>query len=678
MSGSATAKVKQVPVDKEATLELKVQGGKEGDPVTFTVFKVDGDEQVDTVDGTIKKGKAVAKWAAKGPEPDGEDRSLRVYYTCEVNGVKTVSPELEVYLAKVEVTSQQEDGSALADAPFVLKVGKKEIKGNTGSSGTYTVDNVPPGELEITWRAPLRFVEWVEDTAGKKKAKLKKSFKAQLLWPPEGDHKQWVNLKKDPKKPEQGNRLQVRVGVHPDDGPSRAGDVFYAKIEYPAPDDLSPRTQPKRELVKGKVHPWSDPDPGIAVELKKDGAEATFELELGLAGGDQVTLKVGGTDTCEDAEVTITNWRRVFYQLTRNKASVIHDLSRADGDLADVFVVYEQSKELTFERKDTPKDLPGAWVDAAEFGGTAGDLKLVIGSHNATWFRKQFVDDKKPLGNHVMICDKQYDAWESAKSKAPLRQLVSFDLKKATDWSPALDGEVFQTNLADGKHPLVSGSWTSTAPKGKPGAGKKGKLAAADVAVDRTQQTRRVLVTLPGGGSGPGDLVGDGTDDAHFPVRVTLTLTYALGPYLGESDGPHQLIVLTPGSDCFNDTITHELGHTLRQAPSKTNAPPKGLVLDDHPHRYNYHGHSGPHCAHGLNAAATHKRDGKGGVVALAGDATDEDDYGDLCKADGSSVFGDCVMYGSGPSNDPSSAADGFCADCKPYVKAQAMTTMRS
>ena len=48
--------------------------------------------------------------------------------------------------------------------------------------------------MTVVWKAPARQIgDWVEDGAGQKTAKLKKSFKARLLFPEAGDHEQLTN-----------------------------------------------------------------------------------------------------------------------------------------------------------------------------------------------------------------------------------------------------------------------------------------------------------------------------------------------------------------------------------------------------------------------------------------------------------------------------------------------------
>jgi hypothetical protein len=653
----AATKIKQVPVDKETTLSIKVEGAKEGDPVTFSIKKQADDSEVDTVDGTIKKGKAVAKWTAKGPEPDGDERSWRVYFTAEAAGNTATSEEMEVYLDKLEVTSVGEDGAALKDRKFTIlvgpdgKLGKKE--GHTGSSGTTTVDNIPPGDLEVRWRAPSRLVAEEEKKAGKLKAKLKPAPVAKLLFPEpvSGGAIQYVNHAPHPDHPEWGHKIKVRVGVEDEDGPTRKGDQIFLKAKWPEKEKLSKRNVPARALVGGKKLPWSDPEVGRVVTIKEDGGEAVFELELGYAGGDEVTIYVGGTDSCEDADCTIANWRKIYYQVThRSTLAKLPDLTRLTETLAELNVEYEPYGTKTFSEGDAGVP-PGTFFDGAVLD-RPGERLVCIGDHNKKWFHtKLFDDSKKPLGVHVLLCDFQLDGGIPAVTDLHTPVMTTPTLELTTS---ATNRFPFPVALQDGKSPIVSGSWRSTAPAGHPDAGKQGKLVDANVAL--SPKGRKIKISLPGDAAA---IVGDGSGDKKDPatkhkVKVVLKIKVVIGVFLGESDGTkgNWQLIASIAEDSMNDVMAHELGHTMNQCVQNKQAPPPGLKAKDHDRRYVKHGHQGPHCAEGMSATDFAK-----------------DDYrsNDACK---------CIMYGENRSSGGSRSNGKFCDKCKPFVIAERLTTM--
>lgn len=674
--------VQQVVAGKDAQLELRIKGSHpDGTACEFQVYKATDQSLLDTIDGQLQKGKATTKWAAKGPDAAGTARSHRVYYVVTVNNTeKTTSPELEVYHDWVQVTSKGEDDAALADMRFVVTVKAggfgKEFKGNTGSSGTFKVDNLPPGDVEVTWASPARLVEWTEGTATRRTAKLKKAFKATLLWPTAGTHEQWVNHKAKPGQPDWGSKLKVRIGVHPDDGPSKRGDEVFVKLEYPPADQLSKRTTPARGAKGATAAPWCTPMLGLKKQVERDGGEVEVEVELGLAGGDKVKIHVGGTEACDDEVVEVTNWRRIYYQLTRPDSMAVHDMARVDERMQACFVVYERFKEVTFTRDEAPPEVKGSWLLGSELGLT-DDRKdkylLIAGDHNATWFRKKFDTSKGKLGIDLTLCDEQFDAGETKKTRVTSRIVP---VMTAAEQDVMLDDDkvAFPVSLTDGGHPFISGTWEAVnPPKGKK---LKGKLTKDALKVDK--MTRTVKVVLPKTKKDdPGNIVGDGTGGT-YKIRCTIKLQAAFGPFNGWSDGAHLMVVLGTDAQVFNDVVMHEVGHSMKQAASGYNAPPKGLTLADHDHLYDEHGHSGDHCNYGFDdAGATHVMQflADGGVefVDIVGAASEQADYGLVKKKVGTeyrSVYGTCVMFGgSGEGWAPT----GFCEHCLPFIKAQSL-----
>lgn len=678
----AKGAVQTAVAGKDAHLELRVKGSHpNGTACQFQLYKAADDSLIETIDGQVQKGKATTTWTAVGPDEAGDARAHRVYYVVTVNSTeKTTSPELEVYHDWVEVTSQDDQGSALADMRFVLTVKTggfgKQIKGNTGSSGTFKVDNLPPGEVTVAWSSPARLIEWVEQTATKQTAKLKKAFRATLTWPKAGTHKQWVNHKAKPDQPDWGSKLKVRVGVHDDDGPSKKGDEIFIKLEYPAEDQLSRRKVPARGAKGATAAAWSKPMLGLTKKVAADGGGVEVEVELGLAGGDSVKIHVGGTEACDDEVVEVTNWRRIYYQVTRPDSMVVHDMARTDERLEPCFVVVERFKELTFTRDEAPAEVKGSWLLGSALGLT-DDRKdkylLIAGDHNAKWFRSKFDTSKGKLGVDLTLIDFQFDAGETKKTRVTAKivpVMTSAEQDVMLD-----DGKVvFPVSLTDGEHPFISGTWEAlNPPKGKK---LKGKLTKDALKIDKTART--VKVVLPKASPGdPGNIVGDGTGGT-YKVRCTIKLQAAYGPFGGWSDGAHLMVVLGSNDQVFNDIVLHELGHNMRQAASGDNKPPKGLTLADHAYIYEEHGHSGPHCNFGFDGAgATHvmqfKEDGAAEYVAISGAASAQPNYGRVKKQVGTeyqTVFGTCIMFG-GSGSTP--VATGYCDHCLPFIKAQSL-----
>jgi hypothetical protein len=544
---------------------------------------------------------------------------------------------------------------------------KKPRKGTTESGGKVTISDLPPGVVEVTWKSPARLISWEEEKATKLKAKLKKAFKVEFVWPKseEADeakriHEQLVNHKPDKKKehPEYGHKIKVRIKVVDDDGPSVKRELVYVKAEYDAAK-LSKRNKPKRAIAKGKKFSWADH--GKRAMFTKDGGEATFDLELGYAGNDEVILRIGGTEACDDQMIKIVNKRKLYYQVThRDTLAAKPAMARQATTLDEVGVVYEETSTVKFKEGD--KGVPkGTFFDGAMVGKAGRQVN--IGDHNKKWFHtKLFKNTKKPLGVHVLFCDIQFDGG-SKKHHTQTHQPTLTTAVSAR--IPCTGGKhVFEKALQDEKDCVLSATWTSKAPKGHEMSKKKnksGKLDRAWIKIDHNADGTGFKIELPT--ANPDDLgnkVGDGTPPAgktakdpetKHPIKCKIKLKVADGEYLGEADGKvgyWQLIAVNSVSTT-NDVMSHELGHTMNQVVYKV-AP--GLKKTDHTRRYTGKGHTGAHCAEGMSQADFDSLANYGSVAA--------------CK---------CIMYGENSGS--ASLSDGhFCVQCKPFIMGEQLTTL--
>lgn len=677
MTVAAAGAVQKVVAGKDAHLALKVKGKfKDGTAAQFEVFKAADDSSIETIDGKIEKGKATTTWSAVGPDEEGTERTHRVYYVVTVEGEKTTSPELEVYHDTCEVTSQDADGNALPDVKFTLRVmqGKKkvhEVKASTGSSGTFAVPNLPPGDLEVEWRSPARLVEWTEEKAKKRTAKLKKAFRAQLVWPPAGDtHKQWVNLPASKAQPDQGSKLKVRVKVHDEDGPSKKGDEVFLKLEYPE-EGLSKRREPARGVKGGGLQAWSNPMLGVTKAVGADGGEVEFEVELGKAGGDLVTLHVGGTEACEDESVDVQNWRKLYYHLIRPESLVVHPFDETDAWLEPAYVVYERFKETTFTREESLATLKGVWQTGKALGREDPDEHaidmFILGDHNQDWLIGKFDPSKGKRSICLILAHFLGDGGAGTPNTLTVTKDVS-----AAEEDVVLDASMrtvaLPQSIDDAQHPLISASWSTaeglvvdgivgpktwkalgfegkpTLRRGSSGAdvstlqdalkskgadpgptdGEFGPLTEAGVRQFQTARGKRsgtltkdhvkiakadfkVKVVLPK--AAPGDP--GNLVSADLKIRVKLKLKVVHVGFGGRSWGQQQIVRQVKYPGIFNHIITHELGHSMKQVVHTGWGfpPPAGLDAADHKYAYIEHGHQGPHCRWKLDeAGATHIR----------------------------------------------------------------------
>lgn len=684
-----------MPAGQDATLGTKVNGIDEGTPVSFTIFKVKDDTQLGTADGVVDHGSATCIWPAEGPDPEAEgtNRECRIYFVAvpDGTGMEITSPEMIVYLDHVTIETLKEDGTAAPDTPVRIKIGGGSnptiVERSTGAEGTVRVENLPQGELELEWPAPIRFIDWKEPIkAARLRATVRPAFRVEILWPTgeaaEGEpeppesgedgkklHCQWVNLLRSKEEPDRGSLIRVKVKLKEVDGPGKQDDEIFAKLEYPPAKELSERPAERGFTGEARL--------STVVALRDEDGEAVFEIDLGLAGGDRVTLRVGGTESCEDDEITIVNWRKLWQKVVRPTcAELPSSLTRIEEHCASLNVVVEEiSEESTFGKNELSADEEHAWLSGADFSGEANDGReyWILGDHNASFARSRFDENKGPRGVNVVVASGLYDC---GIKRAP-RFTQDFSCTSRRFEVTADDGEFFMKHPRTGEHPLALGTWRSLAPKGHPDHGKQGKLEQEWVSVDRANAGRRFVLEceLPRDGS-PGDLVGSGevdsgqaAGDVKHPLQITVTALYAKGPIV---DARHPLtsevnVVRGAGDECLQDALAHELGHKMNVLGVEGETP------------YTGHGHTGDHCYSGLDAHASHvasvEADGShGNPIAAGAPGHTAPDYRKLyLDSKGTQAFGTCVMYGDAPEHDPDRVAKGFCQSCQTVIKAQSL-----
>jgi hypothetical protein len=628
-----------VGAGKTVVLTCGTSGIDDGEAAEIQVFKSSDNSSLDTLSSKVKNKIITAEWVAKGPEPDSEEQGWEVYYKAKCKGLETKATKLLVYCDSVEVESVDEEGSALPDACFRVTAGEESRDRNTGSSGIRKEEHLPPGEVLVEWIEPYELIEWIDEKGPKRKAKVKKVPPARLVWPEKGSHTQYVNLPEEEGKPEQGSLLKVKVTLEG----GKAGDKVYAKLT-PA-EENSKRDDPKPEIKNGVTEDWC-PDGGIEAELAGDDGtpdcEAVIEVELGKAGGDVFVLEVGGSKEKVSESVTITNWRRLYYQATHAADSALPDAAPLEASLAEAFIEYQQYNDVVV----VPDDLPaGSFMPGAELRRGSGNL-LVVGDHNRDQLKGKLQDDHAPIGAHVILCDAQYDGGPAGSPHEQTIEVEATSTRKTIIIDEPDLYDVFPTSIQDGEPSLRSGTWESKAPGGHADAGKSGDLTADLLDFSTGLTPDRVVVTLPPEAAA---IVGDGKTGKH-PVKLSLTLRVARGPFLGESEGVHQLIVRAKDDAIVCGLMVHEVGHGIRQTLAEV---PPGLSEADHGRGYTEHGHVGHHCGIGLTDAQ-------------------------WAEADYMPFDGACVMFGGGAAEAGPPNQGKFCEKCLPFVKADACDSLNA
>jgi hypothetical protein len=452
---------------------------------------------------------------------------------------------------------------------------------------------------------------------------------AVLLQPEEGTHTQWVNLSSDPADFARGSLLRVRIGL-PGGAP---GQKVWLRATRGEGHSL--RNDPPPATVGGK----SIVEAPLELTLPASG-EVEVEVELGLAGGDVLHLAVGATPDCAGPKVTITNRRKVWFQVTRPDVAPEVDFAPMVEAyrLVDIDLVRMPDLVLTPDRPDTK---PGTWVSGKELGDKyAPGQRLVIGNHNEPWFLQRRAPAPGPAFHFVYVHG-IYNPWNTAWTREPhTTGPFSFTLPTPDDALPRIpfngSYDLFSIALHDGGDSLVRGSWKSLAPEGHDDHGKSGDLHQKDIAITLRSGLAVTTGSVTPGPGGPGA--------EHHPVEVELELYVAYGPALGRAlQSGQSAIAITPGDDPWRTAVfTHELGHALGQAGSPI---PPGLEALPHGRLYVEHDHHGAHCATGLSDAdfaRPHYQDRPGAV---------------------------CIMWGQTNSTPPVEGGR-FCDRCVPFVRA--------
>jgi hypothetical protein len=617
-----------------------------------------------------KSGKAAGTWdKAKGP--DKPELVRKLHYHVELDGKKLTNlpEEIQVWARELEVVAKTKDDKpydgALARIHQVSEKNPQEganVLRKTDKDGKIVWRLAFPGAPKVEWERPYFLLDkkWNKSTGIEWEAKVHKVAPVKLQWPPPGKpHKQWVNFDTDDAKPDLGPTLKVKV-VAGKDGPVEKGNKIYLKAEFGKDNsERTPMAGGKKKSEKLELN--KEPDALGAAE---------FDVPVGYAGGDTVTISVGSTDECKDGSVTVETWRRLYYELmapecmkprlSENSAKK-WDLDKTTAQWAKtrlnaVFVEYELKESHVFEDAKVTK-----WLhDGAYLGRPAGNY-YVLGSPAA------YNNDPVPFGAaenrtiFVRCCDVVADANAAA----------DMELEVTKEETPSKGPEIYKVDPGTGNPSVSNVTWEAVIdPAANPahpgvaaGKAKTGALAVADIElVTKT----RFKVKLTGDAAA---LVGKASK-TKCPIKVKWKWQTA-DPYNGSANGGRQLMNLGRPVRPVACTICHELGHSmgmtvLEKATDATHVakgqpsvfqrkPPEGLAYPPpvpDGESYDGHDHTGSHCASGLTKAQ------KSG-----------DHYGGM--------KGICIMFGEG-GDEKNPTRDSFCETCAKYLKARNLSDLKT
>jgi hypothetical protein len=445
-----------------------------------------------------------------------------------------------------------------------------------------------PGFVEpsFTWAPPAELYCWAEgahDTGRYRKAELEvKGTAAKIVSPRPKKAGEpvtvYVNL--DPSK------IKVKVKGEPN-GQLHVRALFA--------DTNSKRNEPKPELIAA----------GATVEqnvhkatLTADASgEATFEVELGLAGKDSVTIGVGATSAAADDSITVVNLRRVWYQPIYRAGMTPPDFAEVEAAFVPAGIELVRSKEALV---DEVSDGTQNWIDGGWYSAKGkGQRWWNVGQQNFPKVKERyFRDERHPRELSLMLCDTTLNFAKDATG----------DVVTTVAWEIDEDDR-------DDDELVTTGSWKGGAPAkitkrafGFAFAFPK-RLDGSDAFVDVTWTCGSKSGTL-----GPDDLWWHPDDweeaSGYSAIRVRIpqacwkekaTMKFSGTLYYFEEVGG-----MTKGYHTANGVggrdaktlhmiVVHEIGHVLGQAFT-------GTLPGVEPHGRAYTGknHQGPHCADGV------------------------------------------------------------------------------
>jgi hypothetical protein len=659
-----------VPHDQDVELSLDVTGPNSGDikDFKFIFTRATDGKKVGEVTGTVNEKKmGSGTWKATGLE--GTELSARINWEAKAGKLAAFGRgELVVYYDTIEVVAKDEDGAAVEkalchvdvkpDPLYTATAMKTGSTRRTDGTGKVVFDDLPPGEVTVSFRTPYKLLEWVQEEGRAREAKIDKTYSARLVWPDPktlGDepHKQYVNLPASTSNPEQGSLMKIKVEVDLETtaGGGITGDKLYVKVEFG--ENNSPRNDDPKPMF-GTNEGGAGRGPFVVEKaLQSDGEVVEFDLQLGVAGGDEVKISVGGDEQCTDGTIDVVTWRKIWIKPVRVQQfhlpgdQLPEDLQQKINDtLLPVFIEpeYEDAEVVNYanvsvvdqhlaERMgfSNPDHAPFVFLQQlGSLGSPEQDIASTIVNDNPR--RLYWV-----LNNaiyHVVVEDFHLEfrgrtsSWQTSQEDnviAPVTFQGTSPLRLLREASTRTIGnEVRQI-------PPKRCYWYKVQD-----SSQKGDIL--DEHLEFEPDKSRFRLVLPKG-------VGIGFRDQIAATVKLVTYDVSAGSssgnFVASEYDPHKLLATVY-------TIVHELGHSIKQCASGNGGMP-GLP-DSHPHFYTGKGHQGSHCNYGLSASNRRK-----------------DSYRPLVR---SGTHGTCIMFGGvGPKTKYEKAMT-FCEYCEPYVKA--------
>lgn len=670
-------------------------------------------------EGTTKGGACAVKWVP--PSLDSREEKRTVVCTATVQGDFTIPAQelaFTVWPRTITVIAKDATGDPVRHATFTMTANGRPHAGVTDDRGEAKNVEVPDaGPLAIEWDAPwARRGEWEID--GRTwRATLVPLFTAKLRWPPSGAHKQWVNLPSNADEKSEGNDITVEVELDP---PDASGKVH---VLCELGDRNSERNHPKPAIHAPAVA-LPPRKHKLTLDVAANGV-ASFRAELGKAGGDTLTIKVSTSPEVfqglrDQDKVTVTNWRKIFYQLTTPAFEGFPDEIPAgvwggvEEQLRQVNVVLEKFADKRLTKEELVAIHPGIVVTGDRLDEARKDRDAFVANLRddgiVSGFGRLLEPGKGTRACQIILCD---GFFKPDVATTRVKRVTDVDDVANAEAGIEFDsGHLFRTTLRDGS-PSLTVKWRLAALERCPAdhatvsaseyadallAGRWINMLEEWVKWD-TAKNRAITLELPADHPGsPRGLIGPQAD-ATWPIEIQYEAALAepLG-ILGGNFGSLTFLELNsenpPAPKGLASLFLHELGHAMSLTvvpPERARGASRGwqgitytpaeeprkrgryeeaiatLHCKDSPpglapHKYSYigRGHFGPHCGFGTQNA-------DGGLP---------DTYVD--EADGGSINGPgtCIMFGQPEAHDDALAPTGYCAECVRFLKAEALESI--
>ena len=329
------------------------------------------------------------------------------------------------------------------------------------------------------------------------------------------------------------------------------------------------------------------------------------------------------------ADHTVTVWRKYWYQMTKAQGFNPPQPAKAVSAYEAIFteMAHHTTVDLTVANSPPRTFYPKYMID--EKGGSSNDQVANMGSHNknALSLLMPAATAAMPVKRHLMVCTYQRDQLERDDNTGLMTQQygegISAPVKKATVTTVRVDLDRLVLDP-----PLQGGSfvdelyWVRQSAPAVQNAIPPGNASVPNP----RKHSGHISVTLPAIIPAP---------TSADPVFVVAKCLAPSRQFLGESFAVrHTMIVYDPKDVTdYNDTVTHEIGHSMNQTP-RTGTQPDSPTIPDHPNMQ-------------------------------------DDGQGNHCREnDGAALFSGetkykCVMYDAGPMK---YGLHKFCPVCHPYL----------